>query len=62
MFNLVFCLSLLKVPKAVLNFTLTLDNCFIHYKCSSKSTPRYVTDWIGKSCFPSSCLNLEGSS
>ena len=59
---LVLCLNLLKVSKAVLNFTLTLDNCLVHCKSSSKSTARYLTDWVGISCFPCSFLNLEGSS
>ena len=57
MSSLVLCPSLFKVPKAVLNFTLTLDNCLVHCKCSSKSTPRYLTDWVGVSCFPCSLLN-----
>ena len=62
MSSLVLSLSLLKVPKAVLKFTLTLDNCLFHCKCLSKSTSMYLTDWIGKNCFSSSFLNLEGSS
>ena len=60
--DLVLCLSLLKVAKAVLKFTLTLDNCLVYCKCSSKRTPRYLTVWAGIRCFPCGCLNLEGSS
>ena len=58
----VLCFSLFKVPNTVLKFTLTLDNCLVHCKCSSKIPPRYLTDWAGISCFLCSFLNLEGSS
>ena len=57
MSSLELCLSLIKVPIAVFNFTLTLDNCFVHCKCSSKSAPRYLTDCLDISHFPCSFLN-----
>ena len=62
MSNLVLCVSLLKVAKSVSKFTLTLDNCLVYCKWSSKRTPRYLTVWAGIRCFPCGCLNLEGSS
>ena len=48
--------------KSCVKLTLTWDNCLVNCKCSSKSTPRYLTDWVGKSCFSCSFLNLERSS
>ena len=51
-------LSLLNIPIDLFIFTLTWDNCLLHCKCSCKSTPRYLTDWVGISRFPWS-LNLN---
>ena len=62
MSRLELCLSVLKIPIALFNFILTLDNCLVHCKCSSsRSTPSYLTDWTGISCFPSSLNLIEGS-
>ena len=58
MFGLELYLSLPNIPIDLFIFTLTWDNCLLHCKCSSKSTPRYSTDWVGISRFPSS-LNLN---
>ena len=53
-------LSMLNTPIDLFIFTLTWDNFLPHCKCSSKSIPRYLTDWVGISIFPSS-LNLTRS-
>ena len=59
--RLELCLSLLKIPIVLFNFILTLDNCLVHSQCSSKTTPRYLTDWFGISRFPGSLKLIEGS-
>ena len=51
--ELELCLSLFKIPIALFNFILTLDNCLAHCKCSFKSIRRYLTDWAGISHFAS---------
>ena len=61
MSRLELCLSLLKIPIALFKIILTLNNCLVHCKCSSKSTPRYLTDWAGISRFHCSLNLIEGS-
>ena len=59
--RLELCLNLLKIPIALFNFILTLDSYFVHCKCSSRSTPRYLTEWAGISRFPCILNLIEGS-
>ena len=61
MSSLEVCRSLLKIPIALFKFILTLDNCFVHCKRSSKGTPRHLIDWSGITRFPYSLNLIEAS-
>ena len=53
-------LSLLKILITLFDFILTWDNCLVYCKSLSKGTPKYLTKWVGISCFPWSFnLNKE---
>ena len=51
-------LSLLNIPIALFSLILKWDNFLVHCKGSSRSTPRYLTDLVGRSRLPWS-LNLN---
>ena len=53
----VLCLNLLKIPIPRFTFTWTWAICLLHYRCSSRRIPRYLTVFTGVSLSPSS-LNL----